>query len=408
MSKKYRSVGYAKTKPTGIFSTPPVYVKPPYAHAGLPLLSADDVPDTTLMQTLWRAVRSRRAENSMSEARFVAWLVNRCAVSMIDNAGNIHVDLRTQPSHRTLFTAHTDTVHRNGGTNNVRLDASDPQAIRWRADEGACLGADDGAGIALMMHMMEAGVKAYYIFFRGEEHGGVGSGWLAENMPDALKDIDRCISLDRAGYSDVITHQGARCCSDVFGQALADALTSFDNNMLYMPDDTGVFTDSANLTGIVPECTNLSVGYRSQHGDGEWQDVSFLQRMAAQLVTIDWDSLPTVRDPRVTEYKSYKGVYTDTSLDWVNAPLTRHIQLLDEPEQRLADALWEATGGYYSMLRDIVAEHLLPEDVDTAKRHILCSKLSATMYASYVEGLESGEYDYETLLDILGEDLQSS
>ncbi len=32
-----------------------------------------------------------------------------------------------------------------------------------------------------------------------------------------------------------------------------------------VPEDTGVLTDSAQFMGIVPECTNISVGYYDEH-----------------------------------------------------------------------------------------------------------------------------------------------
>lgn len=264
----------------------------------LPRLDIATVPSTTLMRTLSHALTLRRDHGSATEAGFVAWLASRLPVTMIDGAGNLHVDLRTDPAHRTMFTAHTDAVHGGGGTNTVRVDG-----IFWRADEGAALGADDGAGVALLCHMIEAVVPGYYVFFRGEEYGGIGSKWLAEGMPGLFKTIDRAIAFDRAGYSDVITHQsGGRCCSDKFADALAAALTTEDN--WYLPDSTGVYTDTAEFTKLVSECTNISVGYANQHGDREELNIRFLVKLAVQLVLIQWDSLPAERDPTVTEHRN--------------------------------------------------------------------------------------------------------
>ena len=146
--------------------------RPEYPHTHLPLMTAMDVPSTVLMQTLWRALQVKRPAGSREEAAFVAWLVNRLPVTLIDEAGNIHVDTRTRPLSRTMFTAHTDTVHHSAGVNTIRIDRTDPARVLWRADKDACLGADDGAGVALLMHMLDAGVAGYYVFFRGEEIGG--------------------------------------------------------------------------------------------------------------------------------------------------------------------------------------------------------------------------------------------
>jgi hypothetical protein len=271
----------------------PMFVPtPPVNH--LPLLDPTQKFNTQLMRVLAHALSLKRDHGSRTEAEFVTWLVNRLPVTMIDAAGNIHVDRRRLSSHRTLFTSHTDTVHHSGGHNHVRVDGH-----MWRADRAA-LGADDGAGIALMCHMIEHSVSGYYIFFRGEERGGVGSSWLAENMDDLLEEFDRAVAFDRAGYSDVITHQGGgRCCSNTFAEALSDQLN--DRGMLYMPCDGGVYTDTAEFVKLIPECTNLSVGYKHQHGDREEQDVKYLQVLAEALVAVDWDRLPTERDPNVRE-----------------------------------------------------------------------------------------------------------
>lgn len=379
---------------------PVKYTKPVYTHAELPFVTEADVPNTILMQTLYRALRSRRAGDSMSEAKFAAWLVNRLPVTMIDSAGNIHVDRCTQPTHRTMFTSHTDTVHHVGGANQIRLDTSNPLSVKWRAGEGACLGADDGAGVALMVHMIEAGVPGYYVFFRGEESGGTGSSWLADNMPLAIKDLDRCVSFDRADYADVITHQGmGRCCSDTFALALAEQLTTDDMTLCFMPDDTGVFTDSANLTTLIPECTNLSVGYKHQHGDGEWQDITFLQMLAEQVVLVQWDALPVERDPTVKE-----NIFGHFRTKGTTVPADGRWRMTDE-ETYLADSLFDAAAGQTRALRGIVAEWMLPDQPHMAEKHVNCGRAGPTEYERLAYGLEMGEYEYSDVLDDLVEQL---
>lgn len=348
--------------------------------AHLPLLTPDDVGDTTIERVLYRACSTQRAAGTMSEATFVAWLCNRLPVSMIDGAGNIHVDLRQGPMHRTMFTSHTDTVHYSGGPNAIRLDTTDPTRTIWRADKDSCLGADDGAGVALMMHMISHCVPGLYVFFREEESGGIGSRWLAKELPQSLEGIDRCVSLDRAGMHDVITHQaGDRCCSDAFAGALADALTTDDLSMCYVQDSSGVFTDSANLTHIVAECTNLSVGYADQHGDGEWQDVTFLKALGSALVKVEWDGLPVERDPKET-----------------NVPAT--FEYLSDEEMYLVDALYSAGSGDYSILRGIVSVWVMPEDPDTARRFIDPRRLDDEAYADMALMLEMGTQTRDEVL----------
>ena len=381
------------------------YVKPAYPHAHLPMLTPDDVPHTALMHDLYRALHSRRASGSQSEAKYVAWLVNRLPVTMIDGAGNIHVDMRTGPMHRTMFTSHTDTVHRQGGTNNIRLDATNPRSVKWRADEGAALGADDGAGIALMQHLIAAGVPAYYVFFREEESGGVGSAWLAKNMAPVFKDIDRCISFDRADYSDVITHQGmGRCCSDTFAQALATALTSDDMSTAYLPDDSGVFTDSANFTDLIGECTNLSVGYKHQHGDGEWQDVTYLELMAAALVNVAWDDLPVKRMPGEREFV---GMWGGTKRWDMTKETNVHLAgpSDDTAMEYLIDALYMAEEEDYAALRGIVSEWINPEKPEESLRLVDPRRVSGLTYRNMADGLMDGTEFYADVLEMLADEL---
>ncbi len=190
-------------------------------------------------------------------------------------------------------------MHYTAGHNRIKVDGK-----FWKADQDV-LGADDGAGCALIAHMLERDVPGYFCLFRSEEAGGVGSKWLAENMPELLEEFDRAIAFDRAGYYDVITHQaGTRCCSDEFALALADQLT--DQGLMFVPSTEGVYTDTAEFTELIPCCTNLSVGYFHQHSDEESQDVEFLKQLADVLCLLDWESLPVKRSTEAPALSLYK------------------------------------------------------------------------------------------------------
>lgn len=254
------------------------------------------VPKTTLMQVLHKALGTNRGSKSLGEAEFVAWFSNEFKPSLIDEAGNLHFDRRNGQS-RTIFTAHSDSVSLNLARENKVLD----DGRFWRAS-GDVLGADDGAGVALIAHMLYTGVSGYFILFRAEEVGGAGSKWLASEMPDLLTQFDRAIAFDRAGYYDVITHQaGVRCCSDEFADALAQQLSFEDSGLMFMPSDGGVYTDTAEFTSLIPCCTNISVGYFQQHSTNEHQDVEFLRSLAEVLCLVNWEGLPTSRDPAEKE-----------------------------------------------------------------------------------------------------------
>jgi hypothetical protein len=73
-----------------------------------------------------------------------------------------------------LWSAHIDTMHNSTPeliTQEVFLDTFGTAFVDQASD---CLGADDGAGVFLMLEMIDANVEGTYIFHRGEERGGWG------------------------------------------------------------------------------------------------------------------------------------------------------------------------------------------------------------------------------------------
>lgn len=253
-------------------------------------------PNDEMMLVLDHALSIKRRADSWGETGFVAWLARRLPITAIDMSGNLHVDMRQcfggLAANRTLFVAHTDTIVRDQRGRNVVIK----DKHLWKTNGKSTLGADDGAGVALLCGLIKAKTPAYFIFTRGEECGGVGSKYLADKWPDLLGQFDRAIAVDRRDVISVITHQfRGRCCSSMFGEALCDALN--DRGMLMMTDDTGVYTDTAEFMEIIPECTNLSAGYNLEHSELECLDVEYLQHLLAAMLTVPWDELPVARDP---------------------------------------------------------------------------------------------------------------
>ena len=318
---------------------------------------------SVLYTTLARALSMMRPHNSEGTRRLTDWLEESARTlpnAMIgrDGAGNLHVDTRLNSSNRTLFVAHVDTVHRKEGPNKIRKTDT-----HWHAD-GAPLGADDGAGCAMLMHLLHAGVPAYYIFTQGEECGGIGAKWLADNWKDGLAKFDRAIAFDRRGTDSVITHQGwGRCCSDTFADALSSALNE-GITLMYLPDDTGVYTDTAEFIDVIPECTNISIGYAREHSEHESLDLRHFTALAARAVLVDWDNLPTARDPQ-DKATSVSSFYT-----------TRHDTLhylqddLDWQREDLLDAIDEALAGQKQWLITLMCESVYPEDPEVAEAFV--------------------------------------
>ena len=229
----------------------------------------------------------KRSSRSKSEKRFVRQVIDTVPGMQRDGFGNRWIRVGDS---ETMIACHTDTVHKTGGKQKLAA---------WRGEliplsnNAECLGADDGAGVYTALKMIEAKVPALYVFHRQEEIGGNGSQWIADSNPEFLKGIKRCISLDRRGSTDIITHQFmGRTASDEFAVALAELL-----GMGHKPSDKGLFTDSANYVALIPECTNLAIGYNNEHSSLESLDVDYLDRLIDRLCKVDLESLLTVREP---------------------------------------------------------------------------------------------------------------
>lgn len=210
---------------------------------------------------------------------------------------------------RTVFTSHLDTV--SGKTSPV-THVIEGNLIKTNGS--TILGADDKAGVTILLFMIKNQIPGLYYFFVGEEVGCVGSS-AASRRPE-FKNYDRMISFDRRDVWSVITYQSfSRCCSNEFANQLADELNK--SGLKYKIDTGGIYTDSAEFTNIIPECTNLSVGYYNEHSTRETQDIAHLRKLAEACLLVDWENLVTRRDPSKTEYKSYGGRYGGYD-DWYN------------------------------------------------------------------------------------------
>lgn len=163
------------------------------------------------------------------------------------------------------------------------------------------LGGDDKAGITIMIKMMEANIPGLYYFFRGEEGvtsptGTWGSKQALKSRKEYFANIKKCIAFDRKGTSSIISEQMyTQCCSDEFVKALESEFKK--NGLEYKDDPTGMWCDSGVFMETIPECTNISVGYKSEHTFFEEQNIAHLEKLVEAALKIDWESLPVKRDP---------------------------------------------------------------------------------------------------------------
>ena len=231
----------------------------------------------------------------------------------MDVHGNLYTKIGESD---VMFTSHLDTATSALTPITHILDGN-----IVKTDGKSILGADDKAGVTIMLYMIEKKVPGLYYFFLGEEVGCIGSKKLAEeHKVEKVTGINKVISFDRRGTNSVITFQASsRCCSDKFGEALASELNKYETTFQYLTDPTGVYTDSAQFVKIYPECTNISVGYYQEHTFSERQDLEHLEKLAEACTKVDWTSLPVDRDPKKVEYRSYH----DSCYDWDFDPYDR-------------------------------------------------------------------------------------
>ena len=231
----------------------------------------------------------RRPRRSKTEQDFIARYIDTIPGVYADAYGN---RILLSPDSKVLISCHTDSVHTAQGKQKLRISSKGIVSLGKRERLSNCLGADDAAGIYAALRMIEVGVNATFIFHRDEECGGWGSQWLARYYADWLSTFDICLALDRRDTQDVIVTQSwDKCASDEFALELAAQL-----GMGHKPAD-GIFTDSANYTDLIPECSNLSIGYRHEHTTRETLDLNYLESIIRRLISIDWGTIPVVRLP---------------------------------------------------------------------------------------------------------------
>jgi len=210
-----------------------------------------------------------------------------------DAYGNFYYLIGENPT--TMFTCHLDTAC------SKQVKVNHVQTQRFiKTDGTSILGADDKAGMVVILNMIENKVPGLYYFFIGEEVGCIGSGRLSKEWVNSefSYTVSKVVSFDRRSDCSVITHQWyGRCCSDAFAEELSFRLNGTGQRLKLEPDDTGVLTDSAQFMDIIPECTNISVGYMYEHTTVEQQDIDYLQRLCKAVCLIDWETLPVERNP---------------------------------------------------------------------------------------------------------------
>ncbi len=346
------------------------------------------------MDTLLDILGMRREHNSVGEMEFIGkYLTPLNPTLKFDADGEVlaYVVDNSKGKSTIMWSCHIDTMHRNNTIEPERLTQEvwlDEQGIAFVTDKEDCLGADDGAGIWLMLEMIKADAAGTYVFHRGEEKGCWGSGQLAKSHTAWLETFTHAIAFDRKGTKSIITHQsGSRACSDALGNKLIELL-----GMEHALDTTGVYTDTAEYVDFIPECVNISSGYYSEHSHRETLDTNYILSMRDAMCAVDWltADLPVVRDPAVQEspfgmYGSrWDSYYDESATVLIPDTIPHSAELIDcMPHTIKAWVRKSSTDSITYLIEDLVAE---------------IAELRYTLDASY--DVDDYDYDYNTRLKV--------
>lgn len=272
-------------------------VRPSYGPK--PKTAPTDMPSEAHFKLLSRILQSKRSHNSSGDHAFRKWLESQFK-TYYTKAGNLVVT--TDDKSDVMFSCHIDTCH------SPVVSDDKPQKLEFDPNlghiflapesqkTGHVLGADDGAGVYIMLRMIEAKVPGTYVFHIGEEVGCVGSRAMVQQESKWLGKFNLAVAFDRPQSFEVIHTQGGLVCSSVkCATALALALST--DTLAYEPSANGVLTDTKHYRGIISECLNIGVGYSFQHSPQEYQDVYHLETLANRCCEINWAALPIDRDP---------------------------------------------------------------------------------------------------------------
>ncbi len=268
-----------------------------------------------------------RDHNSPEEIAFSGWLkdylVKELKVEVtMRQEGAMSVEIPITPAvgdqpmvrSTTLFSCHVDTVDNKMTLPETRKKLTyDPSFGTIALDSqsaGNCLGADDSAGIWLLLKMIEAGTPGTYLFHRGEERGGISAKAIAKSATGWLQGFQCAVAFDRKDTGDIVTVQGgSRCASPKFASRLAGMLDAL--GFSYQESLTGSYTDVKEYRKMIAECVNLSCGYDGAHSRNETLDYGHLAAMAKALPKVEWESLPIDRDPKAADPAStFRGKWS--------------------------------------------------------------------------------------------------
>lgn len=159
--------------------------------------------------------------------------------------------------------AHMDTVFPEKQFTHENLKQIYIDKDWWTMWSPQGLGADDRAGLAAIILLLEAGYRPSLILTTDEEAGGLGAESIVKSKSHLfLGNLKSIIELDRRGSNDCVFYE---CGNEKFMKYIE----SFGFKMNY-----GTFTDISILAPAMDvAAVNLSIGYENEHTLGEYLNI---------------------------------------------------------------------------------------------------------------------------------------
>lgn len=218
----------------------------------------------------WLEVPGESGREQKVRRRLTSSLRKLTDEQQIDEAGNLLATVRHGEGPTILLSTHMDTVERI-----KRGRVIHQEGTILTSSEGI-LGADDRAGIAAILELLERLPRTNFsgtikVAFTVEEETGLcGARGIDQEF---IRDVDAAIVLDRRGTRDIVT--GCRGMFD-FCEASYGELFERAGRLVGMDDWEATRNGGSSDAKIFAEfgiaSVNLSIGYRDEHTDFEEVD----------------------------------------------------------------------------------------------------------------------------------------
>ena len=171
-----------------------------------------------------------------------------------------------------MLVAHLDTVFPEPTRHDMQIFYDQSHKVMW-SPEG--LGADDRAGVILILKILEAGYRPHILFTHDEEIGGLGAIDVTIDFPKPEWDMRYIIQLDRMGYNDCVFYS----CDN---QEFISYVESFDFAYSFGSfSDISILMPAWKVAGV-----NVSVGYLDEHFESEYWHVDWANETYYRIIAM--------------------------------------------------------------------------------------------------------------------------